>query len=137
MISSWRRTLRWLGAKPPGRSLMARRSLITQVKLRGGIPAAHLPFTRDLRRPSPAPVGAVSVRSEPPGLGSDRSDQHRRLDGGGDVVDPDHPCPLGHGPGGGGQRTGEALGRRGALLRRSSAASAPRKLLRLVPTITG
>src|SRR5664280_3040103 len=45
MISSWRRTLRWLGAKPPGRSLMASRSLITQVKLRGGIPAAHFPFT--------------------------------------------------------------------------------------------
>jgi hypothetical protein len=46
MISSWRRTRRWLTEKPPGRSLTAKWSLMTQVKLRGGMPAAHLPFMR-------------------------------------------------------------------------------------------
>ena len=46
IISSWRRTRRWFGANPPGRSLMAKWSFMTQVKFLGGMPAAHFPFMR-------------------------------------------------------------------------------------------
>jgi len=54
MISSCRRTRRWFGANPPGRSLTAKLSFITQVKFRGRMPAAHLPFTMSARsHPSP------------------------------------------------------------------------------------
>src|SRR5262249_24837684 len=49
MSSSWRRTLRWLRANPPGRSDAARRSLMIQVKPRGSRPWAQRPLTR---RPS-------------------------------------------------------------------------------------
>ena len=43
--SSWRRTLRWLRANPPGRSDAASRSLMTQQNARGSRPCAHRPFT--------------------------------------------------------------------------------------------
>ncbi len=41
--SSWRRTLRWLRAKPPGRSDAARRSVTIQQKPRGSRPWAQRP----------------------------------------------------------------------------------------------
>src|SRR6478609_5304250 len=43
MISSWRRTRRWLSPYPPGRSQIASLSLRIQVKWRGVMPSAHLP----------------------------------------------------------------------------------------------
>src|SRR5215210_3291871 len=43
MISSWRRTRRWLSPYPPGRSQIASLSLRIHVKWRGVIPSAHLP----------------------------------------------------------------------------------------------
>src|SRR5579862_555863 len=95
MISSWRRTRRWLGAKPPGRSLTAKRSFNTQVKLRGTMPAAHLPFTMSNR-----PLGS---RRYPFELARP-SDQAGRLDRRRHVVDADHVDALGHGPGAGGER---------------------------------
>src|SRR5680860_331626 len=43
MISSWRRTRRWLSPYPPGRSQIASLSLRIHVKCRGLMPNAHLP----------------------------------------------------------------------------------------------
>jgi len=43
MISSCRRTRRWFGANPPGRSLTAKLSFSTQVKFRGRMPAPTCP----------------------------------------------------------------------------------------------
>src|SRR5829696_676385 len=43
MISSWRRTRRWLSPYPPGRSQMASLSFRIHVKWRGVIPSAHFP----------------------------------------------------------------------------------------------
>jgi len=43
MISSCRRTRRWLSPLPPGRSHTASLSFMNQVKLRGVMPSAHFP----------------------------------------------------------------------------------------------
>src|SRR5687768_10849554 len=45
MISSWRRTRRWLSPYPPGRSQIASLSFRIHVKWRGVIPSAHFPLS--------------------------------------------------------------------------------------------
>src|SRR5918993_4037577 len=61
MISSWRRTRRWLSPYPPGRSQIASLSLRIQVKWRGVMPSAHLP--RSLGGISAALLGWWWVRA--------------------------------------------------------------------------
>src|SRR5918994_5952850 len=61
MISSWRRTRRWLSPYPPGRSQIASLSLRIHVKWRGVMPSAHLP--RSLGGISAALLGGWWVRA--------------------------------------------------------------------------
>ena len=112
MISSWRRTRRWLGAKPPGRSLTASWSWITQVKLRGGMPAAHFPSCRVRRRP--APVATVAV-ARPGGPHQDGGLHGRRRRRGTRTM----RTPCGHGPhGASASEAGQAVRRRAGGRRR-------------------
>src|SRR5690606_3296908 len=87
MISSWRRTRRWLAPYPPGRSHTASLSFRIHAKLRGWMPWAHLPFIA---------TGAAPSRWGPScGLvGGGRGDEAGGGDGGGDVVDAHHAGPA-------------------------------------------
>ena len=125
--SSWRRTLRWFRANPPGRSDAASRSLMTQQKARGSSPCAHLPFmTVPLTRLPSRRACASSTASEPlrrPGgrRARGRSRRHGRA--------PTPPSPGCASSRASGART------RGAPI--ASASTAPRNALRDVPTSTG
>ena len=149
MISSWRRTLRWLAPNPPGRSQMASWSWMIQWKWRGWMPCAHLPFAAMSSPPDrPGPV-------MPPVDPDHGGDDVAARDGRTDVVDTDHPRPEDHGPTcrwpanrPAGRRRQRDPGPRRPRCPRAGrdgppapasarARSTPRDRLRLVPTSTG
>ena len=132
MISSWRRTLRWLGAKP-ARPLAHRQAVLDhpgEVARRdarrptcpSSHPAADL-RSLDRRRPGPA-------RSRPARPAWPPAPWRPRRG-------PAPSAPRCEGPGGGGQRAGQAVRPPGPACRRPRRPGRPRKLLRLVPTSTG
>src|SRR5438067_892371 len=95
MISSWRRTRRWLAPYPPGRSQTANLSLTTHEKFRGWMPWAHLPFI-------PGTALLPGQRCSP---GDDLGGVH----GGPHIMHPNHADALDHGPHGRGHRALEAV----------------------------
>src|SRR5262245_9462220 len=103
MISSCRRTRRWLAPYPPGRSHTASLSFRIHAKFRGWMPWAHFPFIGTCDAPSCCVLRDVAA------------DDQGGVSGGPHVVRAHHRGAARHGPRGGGERALQAVVDRGRL----------------------